>query len=208
MPEDSSSPADQSVTEGTAPDADEAASAQLAELAAQGTWETLGGKRYNMDDIADVKAYNADLKAINRKVEARAKEYGSKAKQFDELAEAQKTDLQKANDRATAAEAKATAAESQRLALLAAASNDLHPDLIPFLGSGTEDEINERAKVLAEVINERAEQLANSRNGSNGHQQPNGQVRRPVESLRAGGQPAEGQRPANPNDWFRQALHR
>lgn len=55
-------------------------------------------------------------KALARKHEARASANADKAKRYDELEEANKTELQKANDRAAAAEKKAADAERKAFA--------------------------------------------------------------------------------------------
>jgi hypothetical protein len=98
---------------------------------------------------------------------------------------------------------------------MAAAANDLPPELIDHLGTGTEDEINERAELFAQVIEATAQAIAEQliadggyvRNG-NGQQPtpPQQPGARPVESLRAGSAPA-GQAPATNEQWFRNLLN-
>jgi hypothetical protein len=106
--------------------------------------------------------------------------------------------------------------------MMAAASNNLPVELIEHLGTGTDEEINERAELFAQVIEETAQAIAEQmlkdagidpaalQQGQNGgtpqqpQQQPGGT--RPVESLRAGSAPS-GATPTTNEQWFRNLLH-
>jgi hypothetical protein len=152
----------------------------------------------------ELKKALADQRRVNRDLRAGGNELAKKAKQFDELTEANKSEMQKAADRAAAAEERAITAESGRLRLLAAATHELHPDLVDFLGTGTAEEIDARADTMARVINETvAAQLA----GRNGQAGQAGGPGRPVESLRPGAQPAAASNSRDPNSAFRNMLN-
>jgi hypothetical protein len=139
---------------------------------------------------------------MSRKNEERARENYDKAVRLDAIEESQKTELQKAIDRADRAEAEAAAARVERLQLTAAAQYEIPVDLTYLLIGNTEAEVNAIAERIAKAINERAEALANSRNGNGQPQrQPGG---RPVEMMRPGAAPSTGSTaPANPNEVFR-----
>jgi hypothetical protein len=94
-----------------------------------------------------------------------------------------------------------------------------------LLGTGTEEEIDARADVLAKMINEKAQALAvatirqyltqngGGQEGQFGDIQVAGNARgidggRPVESLRIAGLPASQQTPQTPDDIFRSMLNR
>jgi hypothetical protein len=139
---------------------------------------------------------------MSRKNEERARENYDKAVRLDAIEESQKTELQKAIDRADRAEAEAAAARVERLQLKVAAAYEIPADLVHLLTGKNEDEVNASAESIAKAINERAEALANSRNGNGQPQrQPGG---RPVETMRPGAAPSTGSTaPSNPNEVFR-----
>lgn len=148
----------------------------------------------------------AHWKEMARKNEQRAKANADKAQQFDAYQESQKTELQKAIDRANRAEEEAQAAKAERFRLAAASSYELPPEIAALLVGGTEEEINANAERFAKAINERAEALS-SRNGNGQPQrQPGG---RPVESLRPGAAPAsQVSDPKDLNSVFRGVIGR
>lgn len=92
-----------------------------------------------------------DWKAESRKWERRSKENAEKARNYDALKEAQKTELEKANDRAAKAEAEAEALREQKA----------HADLVAKVSAETgvpaalihgadENEMTASAKAVAE----------------------------------------------------------
>jgi hypothetical protein len=91
--------------------------------------------------------------------------------------------------------------------VMAAAANDLPVELIDYIPSGTEDEMNGHAETIARVIQETATQLASQMVAANQGQGHNGfAAARPVESMRAGSAPAGEQQPQTPDQWFRNLL--
>ena len=169
-----------------------------------------GGQGDDEDDMAEQLAH---WKTMARKNEQRARQNASAAARLAEIENANKTDLQKALDAQTAAERERDEALQMHSRMMAAAANNLPVELIEHLGTGTEEEINERAELFARVIEETAqeiaEQLVADMGGSrNGDQQPPPQLggTRPVESMRAGSAPS-GATPQTNEQWFRNLLH-
>lgn len=161
-------------------------------------------------------------KALSRKNELRAKENSTAAKKLQDLEDANKSEFQKAQERAAKAEADVLSERAERHRLLAAATNGLGPDFISYLGGGEETEIFERAETLAKTIQSQVDEQVKTELAKYGIA-VNGQAgtaptaagaaslslgRRPVESLRPGSAPANGNAPANANDAFRQMLGR
>lgn len=160
-------------------------------------------------------------KALARKHEQRSKENVAAATEWNKLQEGQKSELQKANERAEAAEQASANERAERFRLIAASKNGLSADLVEYLGGGDEAEITARAETLVknietEVVKRLDAELAKygiQRDGQNGTAPTAaaaaslGLGRRPVESLRAGSAPAQTV-PANKNDAFRSLLGR
>lgn len=84
-------------------------------------------------------------KEMSRKNEARAKSNAEKAQKFDELEEQSKSELQKAIERAEAAEKRMQAAEAEALRARVGAEKGIDPGL---LVGESEEEIREHAEKL------------------------------------------------------------
>lgn len=177
------------------------------------------------DSGAEVKDWQKEAekwKTLSRKHEGRAKENAAAATELAKLQDKDKTELQRATERAARAEAAEATERSERYRLLAAAHHDLGPDFVPFLGTGTEEEIFARAETLSkqigDAVNDRLKaELAKygiESNGQNGTAPSAAAAaslslgRRPTESLRAGSAPASSGQPVNKNDAFRGMLGR
>lgn len=158
-------------------------------------------------------------KELARKNERRAKENAAAAAKLKTIEQANMSEVEKAQAELRDAQRERDEARDMHARMMAAASHDLPVELIDFLGSGTEDEINERAELLVSSIEETAtaiaEQMLSEKiasgelivaNGNGRNGQPPVQPGRPVESLRAGSAPA-GTAPATQEQWFRQLLH-
>lgn len=117
------------------------------------------------------------------------------AQKHSEFEEAQKTELQKATDRASGLEQKLADMQSANARLMAAATHNIPPDLIELLGSGTDEEINTRAEALAERLKAAAPPPAAAAQ------------QRPVESLTPGAAPASAA-PMSPDAWIRRLAGR
>lgn len=115
--------------------------------------------------------------------------------------DAEKTELQKAQEAAKRYESELTTTRVANARLMAAVAHDLPPDLIDLLGDGTDEEIDARAKLLAEKLAATAPAPAAE------PAKPTATPTRPVEALKAGGRPAT-QEPEDPNDWLRRLAGR
>lgn len=116
------------------------------------------------------------------------------AQKYAEFEDTQKSELQRATERATGLEQKLEGLQSANARLMAAATHNIPPDLIDLLGSGTDDEINARAEALAERLKATAPAQAPA-------------PQRPVESLTPGAAPASAKE-SSPDDWIRQLAGR
>ena len=146
-------------------------------------------------------------KAQSRKWEQRSKENSKAAARLQEIEQQNMSELEKAQAAQKDAEERATTATAMHNRVMAAAANNLPVDLIEDLGTGTEEEINERAERFARVIEEavqsRVQELTAGNAGRNGQQFSGA---RPVESMRPGSAPSQGETPTTPDQWFRQLL--
>jgi hypothetical protein len=136
-----------------------------------------------------------------RKEQAKYGDYNDlkrKAVEFDKHAEAQKTETQKLSDRLAASE-KAMADKDTALARMSsAAAHGIPADLTDMLGSGTPEEIDARAKLLAEKLKPGNAPAATTATSG-----------RPVESLRPGAAPGNaGSKDGDPDSWLRRAAGR
>ena len=148
------------------------------------------------DDLGDAgKRALLEERKARRDAEKQLKDMSERLKGF---VDRDKTDLQRAIDRAEAAEQGATSMRVANARLMAAATHNLPPDLIDLLGDGTDEEIDERAKKLAAYAAAASQQQDTK---------PTVTRTRPVESLTAGAKPS-GDRPSDPNDFLRQLAAR
>ncbi|MFG2001691.1 hypothetical protein ACGFNU_21325 [Spirillospora sp. NPDC048911] len=115
--------------------------------------------------------------------------------------DSQKTELQKAQEAAQRYESELTTTRVANARLMAAVAHDLPPDLIDLLGDGTEEEIDARAKLLAQKL------AAAAPSPSAVETKPAPASARPVESLTPGGKPASAE-PEDPNVWIRRLAGR
>ena len=116
------------------------------------------------------------------------------AQKYTEFEDAQKSETQRANERAQTFEQQLVDERAQNTRLLAAATHNIPPELIELLGSGTADEINSRAEVLAGRL--KATTPA-----------PTPVSSRPVESLTPGAAPSSAA-PMDPDAWIRKMAGR
>jgi hypothetical protein len=105
-------------------------------------------------DTVEAPAQDAtDWKAEARKWEARAKENSGAARRLSELEESQKSEIQKAQERAEAAERELATTKQEALRLSVAAKHGVPAHL---LAGSTEDEIEASAQALIEFRGEQA----------------------------------------------------
>lgn len=146
-------------------------------------------------------------KAESRKWEGRSKRNSDAAARLKEIEQANMTELQKAQAMAADAEERAATAMAMHNRVMAAAAHSLPVDIIEDLGTGTEEEINERAERFARVINDGIQ--AGIQEFIAGNPGRNGQGvsgARPVESMRPGSAPSSSDTPTTPDGWFRALL--
>lgn len=167
------------------------------------------------DPLARATAEAAKWKDVSLKAEARANKAAATAKanagaaqKLAAIEDANKTEIQRATDRAAQAEERATQAEGRYHRTLAAAQHEIPPSLIDLITGSTEDEITASAEALAAAINERATDIASATARANGLQPQRPQSQRPVESLRPGAVPASQPDNNDPNAWIRAAVGR
>jgi hypothetical protein len=169
----------------------------------------------DQDPLARAQAEAAKWKDVSVKAEQRANKERATAKanaaaaaKLAEIEDRDKTELQRATDRAIQAEQRANEAEGRYHRTLAAAQHEIPPDLIDLITGATEDEIAASAEALAAAINSRASDIAAASARANGLQPQRPASTRPVESLRPGAVPASEPDRNDPNAWLRNALGR
>jgi hypothetical protein len=134
----------------------------------------------------DHEAEAAKWKALARKHEAEAKKNAAAAKRLAEVEDADKSEIQRAADKAAAAEARATAAEHRADRLEVAAAKGLSPSLAARLVGQTREELEADADELLKVV-----RPATGDTPKDSKQEANGAADRgrPREALRSGTAP-------------------
>lgn len=133
---------------------------------------------------------NKHLAALGFKSKDEIDQLRQAAQKQAELEEAQKTELQKATEKAQTYEQQLADMRSTNARLLAAATHNIPPELIDLLGAGSDEEIAARAELLAERLKAAAPATAPS-------------AQRPVEALTPGAAPASSSAAATPDQWIR-----
>ncbi|MFB4265309.1 hypothetical protein [Nonomuraea sp. GTA35] len=142
-----------------------------------------------------------------QKHEKRTKQYGqytpeqvkAMATRLTEIEDSQKTEQQRLQEQATAAERRAEQLQAANARLLAAATYGIPADLIDLLGEGDEEQIGERARLLAE-------KLAAVTPASTPAPPAPPASNRPVESLKPGAAPSASE--PDPDAWLRRLAGR
>ncbi len=211
MSEDATSQPSDTTTDTTSATEDDQAQQMLAVAATQtpaeqadtATDDTTSGKpepaAAGEDKLGDngKRALTSERKA-RRDAEKALNEVRAELAQYRD---AEKTELQKAQEAAKRYESELTTTRVANARLMAAVAHDLPPDLIDLLGDGTDEEIDARAKLLAEKLAATAPASAAE------PAKPTATPTRPVEALKPGGRPAT-QEPEDPNDWLRRLAGR
>lgn len=153
-----------------------------------------------------------DWKARARTWETRSKGNSAAANELAELKKSQMSEAERIQTERDDAIRERDEARADHSRVMAAAAHDLPIEMIDDLGTGTDEEINERAERWAGLIETRAQEIAQvlvkdmidngQGQGRNGSQLG----ARPVESLRAGSAPSAGTPPSDPNAWFRNLI--
>jgi hypothetical protein len=158
-----------------------------------------------------------------RKWEKDAKANSEAAKRWAEFEDSQKSELQRLQERAEAAERERDEERRARARLMAAAAHNLPTDLLDRLGGSTEEEISETAEALSREIDaeverrlpglveaevaKRVEAEVERRLAEHQQRDPSPLGRRPVESLTPGAMPASAP-PADGNAFLRRMAGR
>ncbi|MFD7705708.1 hypothetical protein [Streptomyces sp. NPDC059786] len=128
---------------------------------------------------------NKHLAALGFKSKDEIDQLREAAQKYQEFEDTQKSELQRATERAQGFEQQLADLRATNTRLMAAATHNIPPDLIDLLGSGTDEEINVRAETLAERLKATAPA-----------------PQRPVESLTPGAAPASSG-PVDADSWIR-----
>lgn len=153
----------------------------------------------------------ARWRKLAQRHEKTARENSAAAKSWREQQDANKSELQKAQEARQAAEQERDALATQQNRMLAAAANDLSPDLIEFLGDGTAEEIGERGATLARLIEEEVDKRVDARSKQStgtGNGRPTVRSQAPpVGTMRSGSSPSTSGNLLGPEQLFRQLVH-
>lgn len=155
---------------------------------------------------SDDKLGDSGKRALSNERRARRdaeKQLSDMRTQLQQYEDRDKTELQKARERAESFERDLTQTRVANARLMSAAVHNIPPDLIDLLGNGTEEEIDARAKLLAEKFAAATPPPAPVVEPA----KPAPAARRPVESLTPGAKPASEQ-PEDPNEWLRRMAGR
>lgn len=143
-----------------------------------------------------LRALKAEREA-RRVAEQRLREIEQQLRQYTDR---EKTELQRHQEAAERYRRELEEVRTANARLMAAAMHNIPADLIELLGTGTDEEIEARARLLAQRLSTSAAQPTTE-------QPPPTAATRPVEALTPGARPASEQ-PADPNELFRQFLTR
>lgn len=138
---------------------------------------------------------NKHLAALGFKSKDEIDQLRQTAQKYQEFEDTQKSELQRATERAQGVEQQLSELRATNARLMAAATHNIPPDLIDLLGSGTDEEINARAEVLAERLKASAPQ-------------PVPTQQRPVEALTPGAATGTGAAAGSPDEWIRRMAGR
>lgn len=191
---------------------------QQVDPAAQGDAGTAEGQGEGQG--TDWQAEAEKWKNLARKHERLAGQNADAARELKKIQDANKSDLERAQEAQAEAERQRDEALGTHARIMAAATHDVPVELIDLLGTGTAEEIDERAELLSSAIQAEATRIAQQMMAAAGFT-PNGDGtngngsataagaaaragHRPVESMSGGTQPARGTQPVTANDWLRE----
>jgi hypothetical protein len=163
------------------------------------------------EDPDELKKETARWRTLAQRHEKTARTNAADAKAWREQQDASKTELQREKEARAAAEQERDALSIQQNRMLAAAANDLPPDLIEFLGDGTAEEIGDRGATLSRLIEEEVTRRTDTRskqltgNGRPTVRNQQGQSQ-PISTMRSGSSPSAGGNLMGPEQLFRQLV--
>lgn len=165
------------------------------------------------EDPDELKKEAARWRTLAQRHEKAARSNADAAKQWREQQDANKSELQREQEARATAEQERDALATQQNRMLAAAANDLSPELIEYLGDGTAEEIDDRAATLDRLIEEEVVRRIDTRSKQGtGSGRPtvrsqHGQVP-PVGTMRSGSSPSTGANLMGTEQLFRQLVNR
>ena len=179
------------------PDEDPAAQQALADALAQPEPPD-GEEQAPTDPWADPESARKEIDKLRREAagyRTKLRDAEPQVAEYKKYLDSQKTEQQKLAEAKAAAEKDLADLRSANARLMAAATHEIPVELIDLLGTGTEEEIDARAKLLAERLTAPPpiERPASTR---------------PVESLTAGGQPADDPPPLDMDAYLRRMAGR
>lgn len=116
----------------------------------EGEAEGTEGTTSTITSLEDAQKEIAKLRKENASKRVKSKEDADAAAMWQKHVESQKTELEKANDRAAQAEAKAAKLELETLRREVADKFNLDSDLVDFITGDSQGEMEAKAKVLAD----------------------------------------------------------
>jgi hypothetical protein len=140
------------------------------------------------DDLAGLREALAKERTDRRRFEGEAKKNAGAAQRLAEAEDADKSELQRANDKAAAAEARAKAAEIRSARLEVAAAKGLSPTLAARLMGETREDLEADADELMAQLKPSGNGTDKQRDGTSGSGTTSARER-PRESLRSGTAP-------------------
>lgn len=171
------------------------------------------------EEETDWQAEADKWKALARKHEKTANQNKDAAARLKNIEDANKTELQRAQEAQQEAERQRDEALGTHARIMAAATHDVPVELIDLLGTGTDEEIDERAQLVATAIQTEATRIAQQmmqaagfdpQGNGNGSASAAGAAaragHRPVEAMGGGLEPTGGTRPVTSDDWLREAF--
>lgn len=142
---------------------------------------------------------NKHLSALGFKSKDEIDELRQAAQKYAEFEDAQKSEIQKANEKAQSVQQQLEQERTTNARLMAAAAHGIPPELIGSIGGSTPDEINANAEALAKYV-----EAKTAASGAAAPVAP----QRPVESLTPGAAPASSSGEASPDQWIRRMAGR
>jgi hypothetical protein len=203
----------ESVFEGQAGDTGEVVAPESADSAPEGHEEDQEAeeqlaKVMKEQDPDELKKETVRWRKLAQRHEKTARENAEAAKNWREQQDANKSELQKAQEALAVAEQERNALATQQNRMLAASDHDLSPDLIEFLGDGTAEEIGDRAATLSRLIDEEATRRTDTRSKQpTGNGRPTVRSQAPIGTMRSGSSPSTGNNLLGPEQLFRQLVH-
>ena len=206
-----STPSDNTDTNGTSATEDDtqaqellATAAQQSDAGSQGEQQAQARDQQDSKDAEEDKLGDSGKRALRaerqarRDAEQRLRELEAQVQQYTDR---DKSELEKAQEAAKRYEQELGMTRTANARLMAAAIHNLPPDLIDLLGDGTEEEIDAKAKLLAEKL------AAVIPPAPQPEPAASPMHNRPVESLTPGGQPSSA-KPLDMNEVLRRMAGR